>query len=93
MREFIVVTVQAENLDKTYDLEVPTNVKARQLAANIKEVLNAYLSQNVLKERTYKLFSERLRREINDNETFYEAGIWNGDVIQMKKGGIFHTGN
>lgn len=93
MREFIVITIKAENLDKTYDLEVPTGIKARQLAGNIRDILNAYLSKNILPYDHCVLYSERLQRMLSDNETFYEAGIWNGDVIQIRKGGIFNAGN
>lgn len=93
MREFIVITVQAENLDKIYDLEVPTNVKVRQLAENIRDVLNSYLSDKVLNQSHCILYSERLQRVLSNEETFYEAGIWNGDVIQMRKGGIINAGN
>ena len=81
MRPYIIVTIQTENKDFVYDIEVPTNVPAGRLGDDIIEALTAY-NQNIGKIvlKGY-LFCKRLSMTIPEEMTFLEAGVWSGDVI------------
>lgn len=81
MRPFIIVTVQTENKDFVYDIEVPTNLPAGRLGDDIIEALTAYnpnIGKIVLKG---SLLCKRLSMTIPEEMTFLEAGVWSGDII------------
>lgn len=81
MRPYIIVTVQTDNKDFVYDIEVPTNVPAGRLGSDILEALNAHdqiISTLALKG---SLFCKRLSMTIPEDMTFLEIGVWSGDVI------------
>ena len=81
MRPYIIITVQTDNKDFVYDIEVPTNVPAGRLGNDIIEALtvhNQIVSSIALKG---SLFCKRLSMTIPEEMTFLEAGVWSGDVI------------
>lgn len=81
MRPYIIITVQTDNKDFVYDIEVPTNVPAGRLGSDILEALNTHdqiVSTLALKG---SLFCKRLSMTIPEEMTFLEAGVWSGDVI------------
>lgn len=81
MRPYIIITVQTDNKDFVYDIEVPTNVPAGRLGNDIIEALtvhNQIVSSIALKG---SLFCKRLSMMIPEEMTFLEAGVWSGDVI------------
>ena len=79
MRPFVIVTVR--DSVKNYDIEVPTNLPVKYLAADIMEVLSSYNPKEISAKPSCTLYCERLDRVLRENETFGSAGIWSGDVI------------
>lgn len=80
MNRIIVTLKERQNLF-SYDLELPLQVKVGQLKYQIVETIQA-LDPNVLSETVaYSLFCERIGRNLVDDETLEEAGVWNGDYL------------
>ena len=82
MRPYIIVSVVAGGVEGSLDVEVPTNVPAKKLAADIAEQINGYQSKTVL-GMNLRLRCERIKRYLSSEETFADAGIWSGDTIYL----------
>ena len=88
MNPFITVKLKCPDLEKAYDIEVPTNVNVGKLTGDLKEMVNAYLSEkHPMEGEDYCIISERLDRILWKNETLEEAGIRDGDTIVLEKRG------
>ena len=79
----IIVTVTDALKCYSYDIEVPTNVSADRLKRDIVEALNGYNSYLLLKADFIELYCDRLGRNLEVDETFESAGVWNGDYITL----------
>jgi uncharacterized ubiquitin-like protein YukD len=79
----IIVTVsfRTDTTDKAYDLEIPGNVPASVLRHQIAAAIREYSGHTV---KGTGLFVRRLNRCIGPGETPDEAGIWNGDILEIK---------
>ena len=84
MRPFVIITVQTENNEFNYDIEAPTDLQVSQLKEDIFETLCNYNPKQKTIESPSKLYCRRLKRNLNDNETFGNAGIWSGDIIVLR---------
>ncbi len=84
MRPFVIITVQTENNEFNYDIEAPTDIQVSQLKEDIFETLCNYNPKQKTIESPSKLYCRRLKRNLNDNETFGNAGIWTGDIIVLR---------
>ena len=88
MNPFITVKLKCPDLEKAYDIEVPTNVNVGKLTGDLIEMVNAYLSEkHSMDGKDYCIISERLDRILWKNETLEEAGIRDGDTIVLEKRG------
>lgn len=88
MKPFIVVTLKCPDLEKPYDIEVPTNVNVGKLTGDLIETINESLPEKQPMDGSdYCIRSERLGRTLWKNETLEEAGIQNGDTIVIEKRG------
>ena len=81
--ENLIVTVT--NLSKSFllDLEVPADVPAQQLLADIEEALCGYDPHLLNGSQATSLFCNRLGRPLRPEETLEDAGVWDGDYITM----------
>ena len=84
MRPFVIITVQTENNEFNYDIEAPTDIQVSQLKEDIFETLCNYNPKQKTIESPSKLYCRRLKRNLNDNETFGNAVIWSGDIIVLR---------
>lgn len=82
----VIVTVHFPYQGKLsgYDMEVPCHVAAQLLCEHIVQTLNGYSSRYNLKSTGSRLFCPRLGRVLSPAETLHEAGIWNGDYLELK---------
>ena len=83
----VIVTMSYswEGGDKSYDMEIPCDVPARILVNHICQTLKNYTSGKTrLSPERLRLFCRRLNRSLEANETFEQAGIWNGDYIDLR---------
>lgn len=71
--------------EKSYDMEMPCQVPVRPLIAHICQTLNLY-SEGTLdpKPQGLRLWCRRLERMLAPDETLEDAGIWNGDHLDLK---------
>ena len=81
MRSNIIITIKKKTENTTYDVEVPTNVPAVQLEADIRQILSAYFKDFTDIQPNGSLYCERLHAYISPDHTFAEAGIWAGDLL------------
>lgn len=84
MRPYVIVTLRSAAFSGTYDLEIPTDTAAGRLVKDIAETISSYRGEPSFPAASYGLYCERLGRMIHKTETFAEAGIWSGDIIEMK---------
>lgn len=86
MRPFLIISVSDERKEMPYDVdvEVPTDVPVSKLAADIWEVLRAYHHGKTINRQAIQLFSNRLNRILQEEETLGDAGIQMGDVIIIR---------
>lgn len=85
--KMVIVTLScyADGTEKSYDMEMPCQIAARPLTAHICQTLSYYTEGGIQIEPAGKrLHSRRLNRELSPEETLEEAGIWNGDHIDLK---------
>lgn len=69
----------------SYDMEMPCQVPARPLIAHICQTINQYTEGSVsLQPQGLQLHCRRLNRALTLEETLENAGIWNGDHIDLK---------
>lgn len=81
----IIITVTDENEQFEYDLEVPIDVKASLLMGDVLEVLRCCDPRiNYTVGRTF-FISPRMQVYVKPDESFEEAGIWNGDKLVIKE--------
>lgn len=71
--------------ETSYDMEMPCQVPARPLIAHICQTINLYTQGAVaLRPQSLRLYCRRLERTLTPEETLENAGIWNGDHIDLK---------
>lgn len=81
----VTLTCTAAAAEKSYDLEMPCQVPARPLIAHICQTINLYTEGAVdLQPQGLRLWCRRLERALSPEETLEDAGIWNGDHIDLK---------
>ena len=85
MRPFVIITVRDEQEQFSYDMEVPTDVPVSQVTANIAEVLNYYKKKEIVPMKGCRLINKRTKKELSPDSTFGKEGIWQGDVVYIKK--------
>lgn len=84
MRPFIIVTVNDGTSHLSYDVEVPTSVPSKKILKDIVESLNAYCGETDSFKSPIEIYSVRLGRSLQEDESFADAGIWNGDVVLIR---------
>lgn len=79
----VIVTVnyQTERGDRSYDLEIPCTIPTSVLTGQICSALHDYTGKQI---SCTSVFCARLGRSLRQEETFDEAGIWNGDILELK---------
>lgn len=83
MRMIIIsVTFRTDRLDKTYDLEMPCHVPFRTIDKQMRQTIQEYSGKAPFPNA--RLYSQRLNRFLDSNETADTAGIWNGDLLEFK---------
>ena len=82
MRMIIVsVNYQTDRGERSYDLEMPCEIPAAVLTQQICDALGGYTGRPVSGRA---LFCARLNRQLAQEETLEDAGIWNGDVLVLQ---------
>lgn len=83
--ENIIVTVTDEAGHFSYDLEVSTKLEINKLLNDIVEALNGYNPELFLNALRYEVVCIRTNHIIGSGETLEDAGIWNGDILVLKR--------
>lgn len=79
----IIVTLTNQSRHFCYDVELPLNIKIRQLKEQIEEAIRVF-DPNVFEGMPqYTLYGNRIGRNLVDDETLEEAGVWNGDYLMI----------
>lgn len=69
----------------SYDMEMPCQVPARTLITHICQTINLYSEGALdLQPQGLQLWCRRLERVLSANETLEDAGVWNGDHLDLK---------
>lgn len=84
MRPFVIITIQDEKKNFIYDMEVPTDIPVKQLTENMIDTISSYNSKISLSPKPGILYCQRLKRELDEEETFGSAGIWTGDILVLR---------
>lgn len=79
----IIVTINDSKETFTIDMQIPTNLACEQLLVDIRETLKGYSEGLITEDIKQKIYSNRLKRELEDTETPEQAGIWNGDILTL----------
>lgn len=81
----VTLTYRRDGVEKNYDMEMPYNVPARILGSHICQTLENYTGIPVRRADTpVQLYCRRLNRMLNSGETLEQAGIWNGDHMELR---------
>ena len=81
----VTILVKAEGKNIAYDMELPVNVPALILVNQIVETLNEYRRALRISGKNKVLWAKRLDRNINPDETLENAGIWDGDYLELNE--------
>ena len=85
--KMVIVTLSfvTGGAEKSYDMEMPCQVNAKALTAHICQTLNLYSEGRIqLQPTALQLWCRRLNRALSAYETLDDAGIWNGDHLDLK---------
>ena len=68
----------------SYDMEMPCQVETKSLITHICQTIQQYTEGRIsLDPNTLQLSCRRLNRTLHSQETFDDAGIWNGDHLEL----------
>ncbi len=84
--ESAIVTVKSCMSVASYDVEVPTNIACEILAGRIAALLRAHDGSFIEQSDRYQLKVEQLGRFLQGNESFADAGVWDGSAITLVAG-------
>lgn len=81
----VTLTYGAGSEETSYDMEMPCQVPVRPLITHICQTLSHY-SEGALdpNPQGLRLWCRRLERVLAPDETLEDAGIWNGDHMDLK---------
>ena len=85
--KMVIVTLSFNTAagETSYDMEMPCQVPAKVLISHICQTINLYCEGTVeLQPQDKGLWCHRLQRLLAPGETLEDAGIWNGDRIDLK---------
>ena len=69
----------------SYDMEMPTQIAVKPLTSHICQTLSHYTENRIQPDPAgKKLWCRRLERILSPNETLEDAGIWNGDHLELR---------
>lgn len=81
----VTLTCSAGPDEKSYDMEMPCQIPVRPLIAHICQTLSLYTEGTLdPKPQGLRLWCRRLERMLTPDETLEDAGVWNGDHIDLK---------
>lgn len=83
--ENIIVTVTDKAGHFSYDLEISTKLEMKKLLNDIVEALNGFNTELFLNPLRYEVICVRTNHAIDSEETLEDAGIWNGDILILKR--------
>ena len=78
----LIVTV-TDDRSFAYDMEVPEDVVLEKLKKDILNVLMGYDPALRFDPRAVCLYSVRMEKRLDGSKTLKDAGVWNGDRIQV----------
>ena len=80
----VTLTFTAGGEAISYDMEMPCQVPARTLIAHICQTVNLYCEGALeLQPQGLQLRCRRLERVLAPTETLEDAGVWNGDHLDL----------
>ena len=82
--ETVMITLRDEKGSFVYDLELPCDLEAEHLSAQIAQALNAY-NHHLQLTGEEVLYAPRLRRRLRPCETLGGTGVHNGDYIVLTR--------
>ena len=81
----VTLTFKAGAEEKSYDMEMPCQVPVCSLSVHICQTLDFYLEGTAdLRPQGLQLWCRRLERTLFAEETLEDAGVWNGDHLDIK---------
>ena len=85
--KMVIVTLSYDtgSGETSYDMEMPCQVPARPLIAHICQTISLYTEgAAALQSQSLRLYCRRLERALSPEETLEDAGVWNGDHLDLK---------
>jgi hypothetical protein len=74
----VIVTVKIENRKESFDVEISSESNAFKMLAVL---CKAY---NLGSEKKYNIFAIPPNRLLEPDETYEEAGVWDGAILTLK---------
>ena len=81
--EYVIVTVMSNINSKYYDVGLPVNIPGKALVDKILSLIKTFdmdFSRELKGERVHL---ENLGRFLADDETLWEAGVWDGSMLKI----------
>lgn len=79
----VIVTVKLSGIEREYDLEVPVDVPAQELAELITHNINPS-SDTTQTFRMHCIRPQSNRKRLRDDESLSEAGLWDGVYLEIE---------
>ena len=80
----VTLSFKFEGNVRGYDMEIPCSVPASTLVHHIAQTLHGYHSYYRFPQSGGMLYCHRLHRYLAPSETFRDAGIWDGDYVDLQ---------
>ncbi len=78
----IIITVKTRGVP--YDIEIPSGITAGRLLNDLAEAMDAYdKGQPIWLTDSSSLHCPRLGRKLRADEILHNAGIWEGDILEI----------
>ncbi|MDR0405979.1 MAG: EsaB/YukD family protein [Clostridiales bacterium] len=87
MLNSVILTVRVERTDLEYDMEFPADVPGGQLCEKLLAALRNIENDTFRAVEKIHLTIERTGTPLDDDQTLEQAGVWDGGIVTVVKGG------
>ena len=79
--ELIIVTICDIRTERMFDLEVPIKLEIDKLLVDVIQTIMGYAPELSWNPENTAFFSSRKGKMLEESQTLYDEGIWNGDYL------------
>ena len=79
----VILTIQMEQSDIEFDMELPTNIPGGELCEKLLVIVRNFEDQVFHNIKKINLRIERSKKMLDDDQTLEDAEVWDGSIITI----------